>query len=123
MLFWEPFIWSTFFLFDSCYFVTLQYISVFVLCGYFLFFLGIIGIIIRQISLIFILISVELMFLGINFVFLMLSFLILQPFLQIFVIILLCLSAAETAIILSFIFVYHRLFFETEKVLLRFFVI
>lgn len=121
IIFWEPILWSTFFLFNVSATVNFNYILLqLCLLGYCIFFFGIIGLIIRRISLIYTLISVELMFLGLNIVFLFLGYLLSQPFLQIIVFVLLILSACEAAILLSIIFTFYRINQTTDLNLLKF---
>lgn len=118
LFYWEPIIWSTVFFFKPHIF-NFSFIFFACLLGYFLFFFGIIGLIIRQFSLIFILIAIELFFLGSNLIFLFLGFLLFQPFLQIVVLLLLTLAAAEAVVLLSIIFFYHRNFQTTDLSLLQ----
>lgn len=107
MIFWEPIIWSTFFFFSN----QIQIFTFLIfgcLIGLLLFILGIMGLIIRQISLIYILLSIELIFFGMIVNFLFLGFLLFLPFLQVVVFLLLVVSASETAIFLAIIFLYHK---------------
>lgn len=77
-----------------------------IIVGYFIFFFGIIGLIIRRISILYILIAIELIFLGINIIFIFLGYLLFLNFLQVIVLILLVLAACEAAILLSLIFIF-----------------
>lgn len=86
--------------------------------GYAIFFFGIIGLIIRRISIIYILISIELLFLGLDIVFLFVGFLLYLPFLQLVVLILLVLAASEAAIVLSIVYNFYKLSNTTDLALL-----
>ncbi len=89
------------------------------LSGYLIFFLGIIGLIIRRMSFIYILIAVEIMFLGLNIVFLFLGFFFSLYFLQLVVLVLLVLAACEAAILLSLLYVFYRKFAVTDLLILN----
>lgn len=119
MIFWEPILWSTIFFFSNSLSALAFYLVFGCILGYLLFFLGIIGLIIRQISLIYLLLSIELIFFGMNLNFLFLGYLLLFPYFQIIVLILLTLTAAETAIFLAIIFLYHQQFKTTDIKLLQ----
>jgi NADH:ubiquinone oxidoreductase subunit K len=107
LLYWEPIIWVTPFLFNTLQ-SNFNFLIQVLFSGYLIFFLGMFGLIIRRISLIYTLISIELMFLGLNIVFIFLGFLFYIPFVHVIVLILLVLSAAEAAIVLSLIFLLYR---------------
>jgi NADH-quinone oxidoreductase subunit K len=115
IFFWVPFNWFFFFFFCK--------MNIFICCGlflgFFLFFFGIIGFLFRQSSLLHLLLTIELMFFGINLIFLFLSSLVFLPYLQVIVLCLLTLTAAETAIFLALIFLYHKNFETTELVFLK----
>jgi NADH:ubiquinone oxidoreductase subunit K len=85
-----------------------------ILVGYLIFFFGIIGLIIRRISIIYILIAIEFMFLGLNIIFLFLGYLLSLVFLQLIVLVLLVLAACEAAILLSLIFIFYKKFLLTD---------
>lgn len=115
MIFWEPLNWSI-----SCYFFKFNIFMCWGLfLGYFLFFLGIVGFLYRQASLLHLLLTIELIFFGINLVFLFLSYLIFLPYLQIVVLCLLALTAAETAVFLALVFIFHKNFQHTELYFLQ----
>jgi len=118
MIFWEPIIWSTFFFFSN-QLVASFYIVYICILGYLLFFFGFIGFIKRQISLIYILLSIELMFFGLNIVFLFSGFFFYLLLNQLIVLLLLVLSAVETALLLSIIFLYARQFQTTDLIFLQ----
>lgn len=117
MLFWEPIIWDNYALFDDHNFYIELLYGLYV--GYFLFFLGLSGLFLRHVSIIYILISAELMLLGINLVFLFLSLLLADPQCQLMVLMILTIAAAETTIGLSLLFLFHQIFDSTDIQLLN----
>jgi NADH:ubiquinone oxidoreductase subunit K len=119
IVYWDPIVWSVPFLYNTFFFSEILLIFQMCLLGYIVFFFGIIGLIIRRISIIYILIAIELMFLGLDIVFLFIGFLLYLPFLQLVVLILLVLAACEAAIILSVVYNYYRLVNTTDIFLLR----
>lgn len=113
LLFWEPIIWQydsnvlNYIYQDYLDFLTHNFELLFT--GYFLFLIGVTGLLLPSMSVLYVLLSVELIFLGINIVFIAignLNFIIQMP---IYVLLILTLAAAETAVMLSLIFLYHRL--------------
>jgi NADH:ubiquinone oxidoreductase subunit K len=107
------------FFFFSNQLVASFYIVYICILGYLLFFFGFIGFIKRQISLIYILLSIELMFFGLNIVFLFSGFFFYLLLNQLIVLLLLVLSAVETALLLSIIFLYARQFQTTDLIFLQ----
>jgi NADH-quinone oxidoreductase subunit K len=110
LLFWEPIIWLNFYNLNfisstEIYSKTFELLFI----GYFIFFIGITGLLLRHLSVIYILLSIELIFLGINVVFIAIGQINLILQMPIYVLLILTLAAAETAIMLSIIFYYHRI--------------
>jgi NADH-quinone oxidoreductase subunit K len=121
ILFWEPIIWKTELLSEMMT-VTTQDLTPFLyslIMGYIFYFIGILGIFIRQTSILYTMIAVELFLFGLNLVFLSLSVLLNEPQLQMQVLLILTLTAAETAIGLSLIVLYHNVLDTTSITLLK----
>ena len=112
MIYWEPFIWGNVSIFYEEFFMIKNFITLYI--GYFLCFLGILGLFFRINSIIYLLISMELIFLGFNVIFLLLGLLLNIFQCQLMVLIILTLSAAETVIGLSLLFLFHKTFDSTE---------
>jgi len=114
-MFWEPILWNTFS--ESLQYTITSFNGVNVLLnillGQMLMFIGIIGIIRRVTSILLVLISLELTLLGINFSIIFVGLLLNQPFCLIVSMLLLIMSAVETAIGLSLVFLYHKAFDTT----------
>ena len=115
-IYWEPVIWN---ISSEC----LQYVNVHfnsinvfinILLGQIVLIIGILGIMRRVTSILLVLISLELGLLGINFSLLFLGLLLNQPLCLVVSLLLLIMSAVETAIGLSLIFLYHKAFQTTS---------
>jgi NADH-quinone oxidoreductase subunit K len=113
---WEPVLWNL-------VLQTLEYINnsfnslnIFlnILLGQMIMFIGILGIIRRVTSILLILLSLELTLLGINFSLIFVGILINQPLCLVVSLILLILSAVETAVGLALVFLYHKAFETTS---------
>jgi NADH-quinone oxidoreductase subunit K len=118
-LIWEPLLWNT----NSLELYIdhkpiINFISLICL-GYLVFFIGFIGFFFFKGSLLFCLITIELMFVGLNFLIIFLGFYLQFFFSQLFVLCLLTLSAAETAIGLSLLLLYHKQYLTTTLRLLK----
>lgn len=113
MLFWEPLLWNTN---GLTIFIEHQLlnISALICLGYLIFFIGIFGLIYYRFSLLYCLISIEVMLVGLNFSIIFIGNLLNQPFCQILVLILLTLAAAETALGLSLVLLYYKLYKTTS---------
>ncbi len=115
-MFWEPILWNNFS--DSLQYITTNFNAVNVLLnillGQMLMFIGLIGIIRRVTSILLVLISLELTLLGINFSIIFVGLLFNQPLCLIVSMLLLIMSAVETAIGLSLVFLYHKAFDTTS---------
>lgn len=115
-MFWEPILWNT-----SSEVVTyinnsVNLVTVFfnILVGQIIMMIGLLGIIKRINSILLVLISLELTLLGINFSILFVGLLLNQPLCLIISLLLLLMSAVETAIGLSLVFLYHKAFDTTS---------
>jgi NADH-quinone oxidoreductase subunit K len=109
MLFWEPIIWLTpIFLTEE----TLEYNLILgSIASFILWFSAICGLAFRRENtpIIFVFMIAEIMFLGSIMLFLLLSIIMNAAQLQVMALLVLTVAAAETAIALSLLFVYHRL--------------
>jgi NADH:ubiquinone oxidoreductase subunit K len=112
---WEPILWNTidnqFFYISNFYSITNVLVSI--LLGQLLLFIGLFGIIRRSTSILLVLLSLELSLLGLNFAIIFLGLLLNQPLCLILSMMLLILSAVETAIGLSLVFLYYKAFDTT----------
>lgn len=85
-----------------------------ILLGQFVMLIGILGIIRRVTSILLILLCLELTLLGINFAIIFVGLLFNQPLCLVVSLLLLIMSAVETAIGLSLVFLYHKAFQTTS---------
>jgi NADH-quinone oxidoreductase subunit K len=113
MLFWEPILWNSN---AANLYIEHQILNIgaLICLGYLIFFIGIFGLVYYRFSLLYFLISVEVMLVGLNFSTLFIGALLHQPFCQIFVLMLLTLAAAETALGLSLVLLYYKLYKTTS---------
>jgi len=115
-IYWEPIIWNI--SFDCLQYVNVYFnsINVFIniLLGQVVLVIGVLGIMRRVTSILLVLISLELGLLGVNFSLIFLGLLLNQPLCLIVSLLLLIMSAVETAIGLSLIFLYHKAFQTTS---------
>jgi NADH:ubiquinone oxidoreductase subunit K len=115
-MFWEPILWNTFLGVVEYINTSFNSVNVFIniLLGQIIMFIGIIGIIRRVTSILLVLISLELTLLGINFSIIFVGLLLNQPLCLIVSLLLLIMSAVETAVGLSLVFLYHKAFETTS---------
>lgn len=113
MLFWEPILWNT-----TAIVLYIEHqvlnIGALIFLGYLIFIIGLFGLIYYRFSLLYCLISIEVMLVGLNFSIIFIGAFLHQPFCQILVLILLTLAAAETALGLSLVLMYYKLYKTTS---------
>jgi NADH-quinone oxidoreductase subunit K len=106
MIFWEPILWS----FPVVYITYNDFSAIhnFIFLSYTLYILSLWGLFFRRVSILQCLIIVELMFIALNFFFFLISLIFFDISFQPIILIVLAVSAAETAVILSLIYSYHK---------------
>lgn len=113
---WEPILWNNFMNTAEYINIVFNSFNVFfnILLGQFVMLIGILGIIRRVTSILLILLCLELTLLGINFAIIFVGLLLNQPLCLVVSLLLLIMSAVETAIGLSLVFLYHKAFQTTS---------
>lgn len=119
-LFWEPILWNVTMI-DLFLEGNIINFNMYILLGFIIFLIGFFGLLLYKDSLIFCLISVELMMVGLNYTLIFIGALLNNFFCQILFLIILTLTAAETAIGLSLVLLYHKLYLTTSLRFLKFF--
>jgi NADH-quinone oxidoreductase subunit K len=108
MQFWEPITWSipdlTFYAPDE---QEQEMVSTFIFLGHTVFSIGLVGLLYYRTSLLYCLISIEVMLVGLNFSLIFLGQLTDQTYCQILVLIILTISAIETALGLVLVLLYY----------------
>ncbi len=115
-MYWEPLLWNALanvFTFINNSFNS-NYVFINILLGQMIMFIGIGGIIYRVTSILLVLLSLELSLIGVNFSIVFLGLLINNPLCLIVSLVLLLMSAVETAIGLALVFLYHKAFETTS---------
>ena len=115
---WEPIIWNSqaLDLYVDRYLLNLGGL---IYLGYFIGFIGFLGLFLYRQSILYCLLSIELFLIGLNVAIIFIGALIDQPFCQVFVLILLTLAAAETALGLSLVLLHHKLYNTTTFIFLH----
>jgi NADH:ubiquinone oxidoreductase subunit K len=115
-MFWEPILWNITTDYLSYFNNSVNFLTVFIniILGQIIMLIGFFGIIKRVTSILLVLISLELTLLGINFSIIFIGLLLNQPLCLIISLLLLIMSAVETAIGLSLVFLYHKAFNTTS---------
>lgn len=115
-MYWEPLLWNT--LASVITYINTSfnsnYVFINILLGQIIMFIGVGGIIRRVTSILLVLLSLELSLIGINFSIVFLGLLLNQPLCLIVSLVLLLMSAVETAIGLALVFLYHKAFETTS---------